>query len=177
MVGSAIVRKARRDYSCSFCTRKIYKFHLYTNIRLTPWSHAINESFYTWRAHNPCWTFWNDFHGIECDYEWDDGDLSEKVEFERIMKIVAARKARRIIDVGFEKITAAQKQAKALGVSGPHTIKKPAKITVEGKEYKVTGDLRFRQRPAKAVETPDGQRVAVKRGDVWIWWSRQDRVC
>ena len=53
-----------------------------------------------------------------------------------------------------------------------------ATIEVEGKKYNVTETLPYCQAgmPAKFVETPDGERVAVKRGGVWTWWTAQDRL-
>ena len=53
-----------------------------------------------------------------------------------------------------------------------------ATIEVEGKKYKVTETLAYCQAgmPAKFVETPDGERVAVKRGGVWTWWTARDRI-
>ena len=51
-------------------------------------------------------------------------------------------------------------------------------IDVEGEKYKVTETLSYHQAgmPAKFVETPDGERVAVKRGGVWAWWTAEDRL-
>lgn len=53
-----------------------------------------------------------------------------------------------------------------------------ATIEVEGKKYKVTETLGHQQcgMPAKFVQTPDGERVAVKRGGVWTWWTAKDRL-
>lgn len=53
-----------------------------------------------------------------------------------------------------------------------------AKIKVEGIEYKVTETLGCHQcgMPAKFVQTPDGERVAVKRGGAWTWWTAPDRL-
>jgi hypothetical protein len=54
-----------------------------------------------------------------------------------------------------------------------------AKIKVEGKEYKVTDNLGFQHSSgcyAKAVETEQGERIAVKRGGVWVWWMAKDRI-
>ena len=53
-----------------------------------------------------------------------------------------------------------------------------ATIEVEGKTYKVTETLGHQQcgMPAKFVETPDGERVAVRRGVAWTWWTAQDRL-
>jgi hypothetical protein len=54
-----------------------------------------------------------------------------------------------------------------------------ATIEIEGKPYKVTETMSYHQAgmPAKFVETPDGERVAVKRGGAWTWWTSQDRLC
>ena len=53
-----------------------------------------------------------------------------------------------------------------------------AMIEVEGKKYRVVETLGYHQcgYPAKFVETPDGERVAVKRGGVWTWWTTKDRI-
>ena len=53
-----------------------------------------------------------------------------------------------------------------------------ATIEVEGKKYKVTETMGHQQvgMPAKFVETPDGERVAVKRGGIWTWWTARDRL-
>jgi hypothetical protein len=52
-----------------------------------------------------------------------------------------------------------------------------ARIKVEGKSYKVTENLGYQNGYyAKAVETPDGERIAVKRGAAWTWWTASDRV-
>jgi len=51
-------------------------------------------------------------------------------------------------------------------------------MMVDGKEYKVTENLGFQGgHCAKAVDTPDGERIAVKRGSAWSWWTEQDRRC
>ncbi len=52
-----------------------------------------------------------------------------------------------------------------------------AKIKVEGREYKVTENLGYQGGfYAKTVKTETGERVAVKRGGVWTWWTVQDRL-
>ncbi len=52
-----------------------------------------------------------------------------------------------------------------------------AKIKVEGKVYKVTENLGYQGgHYAKAVKTETGERIAVKRGGVWTWWTVQDRL-
>ena len=52
-----------------------------------------------------------------------------------------------------------------------------AKIEVEGKSYKVTENLGYQAgHYAKAVETETGERIAVKRGGGWTWWTVQDRL-
>ena len=30
--------------------------------------------------------------------------------------------------------------------------------------------------PARVVQTPEGERVAVKTGGAWRWWTAQDRI-
>jgi len=51
-------------------------------------------------------------------------------------------------------------------------------IEVEGLKYKVIETLSYCQAgmPAKAVETNDGEKVAVKRGGKWTWWTVKDRI-
>jgi len=52
-----------------------------------------------------------------------------------------------------------------------------ATIEVDGKRHKVTENLGFQGGyHAKAVDTQDGERIAVKRGGVWTWWTVRDRV-
>lgn len=53
-----------------------------------------------------------------------------------------------------------------------------ATIIVEGNKYKVIEALPYHQAgmPAKFVESPDGERVAVKRGGAWTWWTAKDRL-
>lgn len=52
-----------------------------------------------------------------------------------------------------------------------------AKITIEGKDYKVTESLGFQGGYyAKYVETPEGVKVSVKRGGVWTWWTVRDKI-
>jgi hypothetical protein len=51
-----------------------------------------------------------------------------------------------------------------------------ATIEIEGKKYKVTENLGYQGGYyIKAVETPEGERIAVKRG-VWTWWTAKDRL-
>jgi hypothetical protein len=50
-------------------------------------------------------------------------------------------------------------------------------ISVNGKTYKVTENLGFQGgHYALAVETETGERIAVKRGGAWTWWTVQDRM-
>ena len=52
-----------------------------------------------------------------------------------------------------------------------------ATIEVEGKKYKVTENLGYQAgHYVKAVETPDGERMAVRRGFAWTWWTAEDRL-
>ena len=52
-----------------------------------------------------------------------------------------------------------------------------AKIEIEGEKYTVTESLGFQGGyHAKFVKTPDGERVAVKRGVRWIWWTARDKI-
>ena len=52
------------------------------------------------------------------------------------------------------------------------------KIKIEGTKYKVIETLPYHQvgMPAKFVETPEGEKVAVKRSGVWTWWTVEDRL-
>lgn len=52
-------------------------------------------------------------------------------------------------------------------------------IEVDGKKFKVTENLGYQGgHYVKAVETPDGERIAVRRGFEWTWWTALDRgVC
>ena len=51
------------------------------------------------------------------------------------------------------------------------------KIEVAGKKYKVTENLGYQGgHYVKAVETPNGERMAVRRGFAWTWWTVQDRL-
>ena len=50
-------------------------------------------------------------------------------------------------------------------------------IEVEGKKHRVTENLGYQGGYyAKAVETPDGEKIAVKRGGAWTWWTARDRI-
>ena len=50
-------------------------------------------------------------------------------------------------------------------------------INIEGKKYTVTENLGFQGGyHAKLVDTPDGEKVAVKRGGDWTWWTAIDRL-
>jgi len=50
-------------------------------------------------------------------------------------------------------------------------------ILVEGKRYKVIEGLGFQGGyQTKAVETEEGERIAVKRGGIWTWWTAADRL-
>lgn len=56
-----------------------------------------------------------------------------------------------------------------------------AKITIDGQKYEVVETLPYHGvgMPAKVVkdETSDtGERVAVKRGGIWRFWTAQDRL-
>jgi len=51
------------------------------------------------------------------------------------------------------------------------------KIKVEGTAYRVTEDLGYQGGfYVKAVDTPDGERIAVKRCGKWTWWTVKDRT-
>ena len=51
-------------------------------------------------------------------------------------------------------------------------------ITIEGKKYEVNETLGWQQvgLPAKAVQTESGERIAVKRGMKWVWWTVENRT-
>ena len=51
-------------------------------------------------------------------------------------------------------------------------------IDVDGEKYRVVETLPYQQAgmPAKFVQTQEGERVAVKRGGKWTWWTSKDRV-
>ena len=51
-------------------------------------------------------------------------------------------------------------------------------ITVDGVRYKSIETLPFCGvgLPAKMLSTPEGERVAVKRGGRWVWWKAQDKL-
>ena len=50
-------------------------------------------------------------------------------------------------------------------------------ITVDGFKYKVVENLGYQAGyQAKVVETPDGEKVVVKRGGIWTWWTVADRL-
>jgi len=52
-----------------------------------------------------------------------------------------------------------------------------ATIEIEGKRYKVTENLGYQAgHYAKAVETETGERIAVRRGFAWTWWTAGDRL-
>ena len=52
-----------------------------------------------------------------------------------------------------------------------------AKIKIEGCSYTVTEDLGYQAGyHSKAVETEEGERIAVKRGGKWEWWGLHDRL-
>lgn len=52
-----------------------------------------------------------------------------------------------------------------------------ATIEVEGNKFMVSENLGYQGGYyAKAVETTEGEKIAVKRGGVWTWWTARDRV-
>jgi len=47
-------------------------------------------------------------------------------------------------------------------------------ITVDGKRYKVTENLGFQNgQYVKAVEVEGKERIAVKKGNTWVWYVPQ----
>ena len=53
-----------------------------------------------------------------------------------------------------------------------------AKIEIDGVFYQVVETLPHCQvgMPAKYVDTPEGEKVAVKRSGKWAWWTASDRL-
>jgi len=52
-----------------------------------------------------------------------------------------------------------------------------ATIVVDGTKYTVTENLGYQAGYcARAVTTPTGERIAVKRGGLWTWWAAEDRL-
>lgn len=54
-----------------------------------------------------------------------------------------------------------------------------AKIIIDGKPYRVIESLGYQHSAgcyAKAVSTPEGERIAVGRGGAWRWWTADDRM-
>ncbi len=50
-------------------------------------------------------------------------------------------------------------------------------IEINGKKYKVTENLGFQAGyHAKMVDDSGKERVAVKRGGVWTWWTIADKI-
>lgn len=51
-------------------------------------------------------------------------------------------------------------------------------IEVDGKKYKVAETLPYHGcgMYAKVVDTPEGEKIAVKRDDKWVWWTSQNRL-
>jgi hypothetical protein len=59
--------RARKDYRCSFCDRRIHSGHRYWFERITPWDHYDNESYSVLRAHHRCIRHWNRVGDV---YDW-----------------------------------------------------------------------------------------------------------
>ena len=55
---------------------------------------------------------------------------------------------------------------------------KSAIVTVDGKTYRVIENLPYHGcgRPSKFVETKDGEKVVVKEGGMWRFWTAKDRL-
>jgi hypothetical protein len=51
-------------------------------------------------------------------------------------------------------------------------------IEVEGEKYKCVETLGYQQvgMPTKVLLTVDGERIAVKSGGKWTWWSVSDKL-
>ena len=49
-------------------------------------------------------------------------------------------------------------------------------ITIDRKQYRVIEDVSTPGLVAKIVETPEGERVAVKTFKVWRFWTVTDRL-
>jgi hypothetical protein len=65
------VRAARKEHVCTFCNAPVRMGESYIRIRLTPWDHELNESFFTWKAHPYCYEAWHEI-GEAWNWEWDD---------------------------------------------------------------------------------------------------------
>jgi len=59
------VVKARKDHVCSLCFGVIPEGIDYINERVTPWDHANNEFFFTYKAHVGCDYLWHSEIGHE----------------------------------------------------------------------------------------------------------------
>jgi len=50
-------------------------------------------------------------------------------------------------------------------------------IRIDGKEYRVTENLGFQGGyQARAVQTPEGEKIAVKSAGGWRWWLAREKV-
>ena len=54
--------------------------------------------------------------------------------------------------------------------------RKKEKIEVEGKEYNVLSKIVCQGYLGKVVETPDGNRMVINRGNGWTWLSVRERI-
>lgn len=68
-------RRAQKSHQCTFCGEMIEPGDNYKSARMTPWDHAVNDRFFTWRAHPFCLEVWNEV-APDWDYEWAE-DTSE----------------------------------------------------------------------------------------------------
>jgi hypothetical protein len=63
-------RVAKKAHRCEFCAEQIAPGQRYAHIRLTPWDHADNDGFFTWRTHEFCREMWDEHIGEDSDWTW-----------------------------------------------------------------------------------------------------------
>jgi hypothetical protein len=59
------IKKARKEHKCTYCGGNIPKGIGYIKVQITPWCHAENDSFDTWKIHLECKEVGDEFY-------WDD---------------------------------------------------------------------------------------------------------
>ena len=69
--------RAQKDHICTLCLAPIYTGEWYIYTTITPWDHANNETFSTFKAHKKCNALWVNGIGESVDwvfpadkYEW-----------------------------------------------------------------------------------------------------------
>lgn len=77
---------ARKDHYCSLCGEVIPAKTKYAYKRITPWDHADNETFFTYKAHELCDEVWQKIGDryawlfpYGCESEWKK-DMAEYLE-------------------------------------------------------------------------------------------------